>query len=258
MRPIAPTLLRRIPPGHTWPVLLMALYLVESLGMAYFADVSRDEGWYLYAGSAIRQGHLPYGDFPYFQSPLLPYLHAAIGSIVGTSLQTGRIISLLCGLLTASLVGLMASKLHGPWASVVALLGFVSSSYAVYHLNYAGNLASSTCLAFAAAYVLLSDRQQHLGWSVLAVGLAVLSCCVRLSFLPYAALLVGAAAWRHRASGVAVLALLLAGLAVGLTVMGWFLVFYPKQLWFNLVVAQAIRRSQFGASINQSVPSAWQ
>ncbi len=245
--------------GWRWlPLLFLALYALESVWLSRFADVSRDEGWYLYAGNMIRQGYVPYRDFPYFQSPVLPYLYAVIGGAFGITLDVGRVVSVICGLLTASLVAVTAYRLRGPWASILALLGFITSAYGVYHLVYASNLALSTCLSFLAASVLVFDEQRHLRWAVLAVALAVLAACVRLSFLPYAALVLGVSIWRYRDSLRAVLTLTSVGLGVGLSSVGWFLVFCPARLWFDLVVAQAVRRSQYGAVAGQSVSPAWQ
>lgn len=62
--------------------LRMGAFLVGGLLLAaagvYFVHYGRlnhDEGWYLYAARLILDGQLPYRDFAFYQSPLLPIVY---------------------------------------------------------------------------------------------------------------------------------------------------------------------------------------
>ena len=78
------------------PAIVVALFAGESLTFAFFGYLNRDEGWYLVSGKLAYHGQLPYRDFPYFQTPLLPYLFGAVNALPAHSfikVRCGRLAS---------------------------------------------------------------------------------------------------------------------------------------------------------------------
>ena len=51
------------------------VYVSFSLVFVFRGELNADEGWYLYAGKLVYQGWMPYHDFAYTQTPLLPYIY---------------------------------------------------------------------------------------------------------------------------------------------------------------------------------------
>ena len=79
----------RLPPtdGAGWKLLAVALVAGLYLGIAgYFVRhgmINFDEGFYAYVAREVMRGRVPYRDFAYTQTPLLPYLEGAAMSVTG-------------------------------------------------------------------------------------------------------------------------------------------------------------------------------
>ena len=73
----------------------MTIYLVISAIYLFLGQANADEGWYLYASKLVWQGQLPYQDFAYTQTPLLPYIYGLPQIILGPGIYLGRITSIL-------------------------------------------------------------------------------------------------------------------------------------------------------------------
>ncbi len=241
-----------------WWWLLFALYLALSAVFVYYGKVARDEGWYLYAGWAVRQGQMPYRDFPYFQSPLLPYVYSVVTATAGQALNLGRAFSWLAGAIAVFLTVRLARRQAGNLAAGLVGICFISSSYALFHLTYVSNLALSSCLAVLAMYCLFRSRERAI-CAIVAVVSAMLAVAVRLSFLPYAALVLFVALWENRHRIRQCIVLLASAAGVGAICFLPFLLTAPAELFFNLVTAQAVRRGQHGATLAaELVPPGWQ
>ena len=81
-----------------WLVLVALIYLAFALPVVFFGRLTADEGWYLLASVNVAEGHRPYRDFMFTQTPLLPYVYGVLLSMVGTSLAAARFVSMLFGL----------------------------------------------------------------------------------------------------------------------------------------------------------------
>lgn len=73
----------------------LAVFVFSSLAFLLLGRVNADEGWYLYASQLVFRGKVPYRDFAYTQTPLLPYVYGLPQILLGPGLYLGRVTSLL-------------------------------------------------------------------------------------------------------------------------------------------------------------------
>jgi 4-amino-4-deoxy-L-arabinose transferase-like glycosyltransferase len=213
------------------------LFVVQTL------DLHRDEGWYLYASQLVYRGEVPYLDFAYFQSPLLPYIYGLPQLLAGPGILVGRLTSLVFSIASAVVTVLIARRLGGNRAGIIALLCLVASPEYVRVGSYANNAILSTFLGLLGCWALLSDTPSR--WKqVLAAaswGLAVLA---RLSSAPALAYTLGVILWRHRRRLTGAWPAWVVAAVVVAGGLGVFAFLDVDRVYFNLVVAQLGRRSQ--------------
>lgn len=228
---------------------LFLCYLGLNLFLVHKVYVHHDEGWYLYASQLVYRGELPYLDFAYFQAPLLPYVYGLIQYMVGPNVLAGRITSLALNVCLAGLTSLVARRLGGNLAAIIALLCLGTSADFMRVGSYTNNTILSVFLAMLGTWWLLGD------WSarrvqVFGIGCWSLAVLARLTWGPALALLVGFILWRHRRRvavawpAVVTPALIL---AAGL---GYFAFASFDRTFFNLIAAQLARQNQFGGALN--------
>src|SRR5574340_1216606 len=99
--------------------LLLLLYCLFTIFYSYFGTINEDEGWYLYASKLVYEGKLPYLDFSYTQTPLLPFVYGLPQWCFGTSLYIGRITSVLFGIVTLLIAIITANRLQGKVAGAI-------------------------------------------------------------------------------------------------------------------------------------------
>lgn len=230
---------------RTSTLIFGALAVGIAIQLAFFVlyrMVNLDEGWYLWAGKLVLQGQLPYRDFAYTQTPLLPYIYGAVGRIWGEGLYQGRILSSLLCVVTAGLTTLIAYRIAeerddpqtGMRAACGALLLFATGVYATVHLTYTATYALATFWVMLSLLVAVTPTAPtasstphrssrpawHLSESVrnaLAIALICLAIATRMSAVaiapPLALYLVATSRRRWYAlaviAGTGVLALLL-------------------------------------------------
>ena len=109
---------------------LLAVGLVAGLylGLAgYFVQhgmINFDEGFYAYDAREVMRGRVPYRDFAYNQTPLLPYLQGAAMQVTGYGVREQRWINAACGALALAL-GLLVWRRQGVRWGHCALLVLV-------------------------------------------------------------------------------------------------------------------------------------
>lgn len=63
-------------PIYKWTTIVgMVLFVAISIAYVIVGRINSDEGWYLYASKLVYGGELPYRDFAFTQTPLLPFIY---------------------------------------------------------------------------------------------------------------------------------------------------------------------------------------
>lgn len=239
--------IRRLP----WlPALLLAVFLAECLFCVFFAEINYDDGWYLLASRLVYCRQLPYLDFAYLQAPLLPYVYGLWQQIFGHGLVAGRVLSMLFSVAGAALAAHAAHRQAGPGASVLTLLGYVTSTTAILILTRVTNIALSTMLAVLGAWLFLGAPRDGRR-NVLAATALALATAVRVSFGAAAGVLLLSMLIVHRARLRRALAPFAAAGCVSALCWGPSLLLAPQQMWFNIFASQLGRSQQ---AVGQPVP----
>lgn len=113
-----------------------------------------DEGFYAYASYAAMHGKVPYTDFAYTQTPLLPYLQGAVMRVVGFGVRQQRWINVGLGALSIALamaLWLKAGLRPGPCAMLTVIWCFCKAL--VYFDSIGKTYAMTQFLLVAAACV---------------------------------------------------------------------------------------------------------
>ncbi|MDX6423441.1 MAG: hypothetical protein QOI67_912 [Gaiellaceae bacterium] len=138
------------------PVALLPALILAPLAVLRFVDV--DEGSYAAASALALDGVVPYRDFLYTQTPLLPYVYGAWAEVVGEHWLAIRALSLAFGLVTALL---LTRHLFVRFGLRLAFLGSVllaTSTLAFTWYPPVKTYALTTALVFG-AYVLISRAE---------------------------------------------------------------------------------------------------
>jgi hypothetical protein len=160
-------------------LVLPALAFVP-LSLVRFVD--GDEGVYAYASRLALHGNVPYRDFFYEQTPLLPYVYGAWIGVTGESWYVLRVLSALLACAVAALLFLHAERRFGRRAALVGLLLYVSSALVFGFFVVVKTFALATLLLLG-SFVLVDGRARSARTVFAAGALAGLAVDVRLVFL---------------------------------------------------------------------------
>ena len=157
----------------------IALFILNSAIFVWLGRVNADEGWYLYASKLVYAGYLPYKDFAFTQTPLLPYIYG-IPQLFFQSLYLGRITSVVFSTATFLLSLRIAENYGGKMATAIAALLGATFSNGIYAQATTTTFALTSFFLMAAFFVLSSNlRQNHK--AVLAVVFVIMATLSRLS-----------------------------------------------------------------------------
>ena len=204
-------------------VLVVALQAAVFIPLALFRFVDGDEGVYAYASRLAVHGHLPYRNFFYEQTPLLPYVYGPVGWLSGESWYTLRGVSVAFAIATGLLLFLFVRKRQGPAVAFAAVTVYAGSGLVFGYLTVVKTFALSLLLVFAA--FVLAEAGRWIGAGLL-VGLAV---DTRLLLVAVGAVFL-VTAWRRRGLGH-----FATGLLVGLIPSFVLLGTVPGEFWFDNV-----------------------
>lgn len=193
-------------------VVIFAALLAVGLGTAniLLGPLNLDEGWYLLSAKSFSAGRLPYRDFFFTQSPLLPAVYGILSPLwADAGVLGGRILTAILGLCASLLAAAAAALAAGKGrrfaaATTVFLLlqcNVVHSYFTTIPKTYAlaSLFVSGALLALAAA--LRPDGRRRVAGAAATGFLLALAAGTRLSLgalLPVAGLCLLAAHRRHR------------------------------------------------------------
>jgi 4-amino-4-deoxy-L-arabinose transferase-like glycosyltransferase len=171
-------------------VLILLALFAGTLALSRVRPIDGDEGYYATAARLVSQGRTPYLDFFYPQMPLLPYVYAPAFKVVGSSLANLRLLSVVLGVLSVFLWGLILRR-RWPERPGFILAGLLLVAVNPYFLSWnvtVKTYALTNLAVFATLWAADRGLASHRGWWFLLAG-AVAGLCVevRLLYLPWAA-----------------------------------------------------------------------
>ncbi|KAA0234178.1 MAG: hypothetical protein JJLCMIEE_01914 [Acidimicrobiales bacterium] len=156
--------------GGVAPWVAVAAYVLVALVYLVRGRINFDEGWYLYAGRLAYRGEVPYRDFAYTQTPLLPYVYGLPQTVL-SSLWVGRVTSLVLATAGLGMLVVLVRRLARPLTAVLTALLVAAVPPVVYFLTITKTYALSFALFAATLLALTSDRPQRVRYP-LAVAAA--------------------------------------------------------------------------------------
>ena len=190
--------------------------------------VDGDEGDYLMAAALVLDGRLPYRDFLYTQTPLLPYVYGAWAALTGEDWQAARLLSARSRSRSARSSTRHVRRRQGRALAAAALALLTTTGLALAWLTPVKTQGLSTLLLFAAFFAASERRWVPAG---LLLGLAIDTRLLLAAAVP-------AFLWEARRGALAPLT---AGLALGLLPLALFAVLDPSRFWFGVLGYHAER-----------------
>ena len=165
---------QRLARSLLWLALL--IFAIEAYLLIFYRQINLDEGWYLWASKLVYEGKVPYRDFAFPQSPLLPYFYGFLQRLWGEGLLQGRLTTLLLTFLNLALWIRLAKRLGNDWTVVVFLWLLCSTLFVgAYHFAYVAPYALTALFLTLSISVALSElpETRRDALAVLFWGLAV-------------------------------------------------------------------------------------
>ncbi|MGD2254035.1 MAG: hypothetical protein PVF70_14075 [Anaerolineales bacterium] len=206
----------------------ITLFIIFSLAYLFLGQPNADEGWYLYASKLVFEGEIPYRDFAYTQTPLLPYIYGLPQVLLQPSIYLGRATSVALSIGNLLLCITLACRYAGERGAGFAALLLSLFTYGIYFASIVKTYALLSLLFTLTFFVLSSKNPGTLKYP-LAVVLSFGAAMVRLSavlFLIPIAIYSLASALREKTKGTFILVTLT---CMGLTI-GALLFFYSSDL----------------------------
>lgn len=196
-------------------VLALGVAAVVALTFVFVGRINADEGWYLYAGRLVWRGELPYADFAFTQTPLMPYVYGLVQSIE-PSLVLGRMVSVVLAIGGIALCIRSARRLAGDAAALAVAVLCAAFVVGLYNLTISKTYAL-VLLAFAATLAALTSPGALRRTLPVAMVAACVATFARTSSAPLAVIVLAYCLWRapDAATRRNVVAIALGGFAVG-------------------------------------------
>ncbi len=217
--------------------LLLGVYMLRH------GSSNPDRGWYLFAGRRVYQGALPYRDFAFFQGPLSAYVYGIPALLGWRGVMAGELVSLAMMLVTLG-ASMRIAYVHGGRLAAVLVPPLLLNALTLWNLMTVKTEPISTMLLVLVAYVLLerelTPRRAGLAWL-----LALLAVLTRVSMLPILLLVVVGAMYRFRKEPRVLMAFVAGSVSAVALCAGAVAVLGPRNVWFDLVLSQSQRDSQW-------------
>jgi hypothetical protein len=173
-------------PIYKWTIIIgLVLFLVISVAYVIIGRVNSDEGWYLYTSKLVYGGAVPYQDFSFTQTPLLPYIYGLPQVLFSPGLYLGRVTSVLLTAISFLLSIVIANRLGGEKAAAATALIWATFTSGIYFLIIVKTYALTTLFFMLVFYILTREGKSRARYA-LAVLFALLATLTRLSALFFA------------------------------------------------------------------------
>jgi hypothetical protein len=168
-----------------WLMIALIIYCSLAFMHIFWGRLTGDEGFYALSARNVLRGMRPYRDFMFLQMPLLPYVYGGWFYLVGTSVESGRILSAIFGASSIVLMASAAVRRGGMVAGVLAAFLCACNLNFVFDMCTLKTQPLTVFLTSCAIFVLAKENPRSLmmqaGLAMLFISLALLE---RLSILP--------------------------------------------------------------------------
>ena len=167
---------------------VVLLYFISAFGHVFFGSMNADEGFYAVAARAVMQGEMPYRDFGYTQTPLLPFINGLVMRFTGYGLFEQRAVNGVWGALALALAAFWLARRTRAWVGLLLVVLFSLTPGWMYFIHLGKTYAFTALVVVAAAWVFL---EQPAGWrrTALIGVLGVVGVGCRLPAAPFFAVL---------------------------------------------------------------------
>lgn len=116
--------------------------------------IAKDEGFYLIASKLVSHGKIPYQDFFYPQTPLLPYIYAAWFRLTTWTWESARVFTAFLTAVTSGMMALQVKKKHSFRWGMLALILFTGCNFVFSWFLSAQTYSLSISLLFGTYFLL--------------------------------------------------------------------------------------------------------
>lgn len=166
-----------------WDFLLalgITLFFLNSVVFFVLGRFNADEGWYLYACKLVYAGQLPYRNFAFTQTPLLPYIYGIIQNLFLQSLYLGRATSVFFSILAFLLSLKIAFQYGGKMAGAITSLLGGTFLFGIYYQSIIKTYPLTTLFCLLALFFLSSGYRKEIKL-ILPVLFVLLAALTRLT-----------------------------------------------------------------------------
>ncbi len=164
-------------------LLPLLVYLFFSTVLLFQGKIHVDEGTYLASAALLADGKLPYIDYLYLQMPVFPFIYGGLFYIIGSGLLKARLISMLFGFACLLLTMMLASKIQGREAAILAATLFALCPMQAYYFMIARIFSMASFFLVLGIYLVYAGKGRY--WYDIAGASAVtLSVLTRLTLAP--------------------------------------------------------------------------
>jgi len=238
-------------------ILLIVFFALHSFAFILFTSHEGDAGTHGYTAKLVYSGKCLYRDVFFAQGPLLPYFYGFFQkTILGFSVVTGRLITLLIGIITCLLIARTARRLEDEIASLVALGLICVNTAIIWDYSLFKTYPLSGLLFLASASVLASGLKNAVknALALSLIGIAVsqrfTAALVWVLVFLYI-LLTQWGKWKDIVIG------LIAGLLVIGAIFAPFLIICPDQFIHDVFIWQMTRSQATAFQIWDNRLTAW-
>ncbi len=182
-------LVRNWAPALFGVLVVLGVYLGFCVHFHHTAMMAPDESFYTLAARSVYEGKIPYRDFAYTQTPLLPYVNGLFLEIVGFSMDAHRTLNASWGALTLVILMVFLRHRLGRWEPGIVAGFLLAASPRWVSLQtlgvWCGPAGAFMTLAMAAALWRGPPRKRAVVFAI--AGTLAIGC--RLSCAPVVAVL---------------------------------------------------------------------
>lgn len=140
--------------SNEYTIYILIFFSLNSIFLIFTSHVNIDETFYIYGAKMVWDGFIPYRDFFYAQSPLMPYLYGLPLHFLGINLLNSRFVSFFFTLFSAIIIIKLAKNLNFEWVGIFTVFAMTISWFILYNFLISATYASTFFFIILSLYLL--------------------------------------------------------------------------------------------------------